>query len=476
MSRQVCTALIAASALLGCGSSGDESTGPSAAGIRLVAGADVTDTIEARPLQALVVEVRSAGKIQPGVIVRFESLPSADTTRRYEAAISVSKVAQNYFSAFTSDTTNASGRASALVQLGTVAGDARLLVTCPELGFADTARYTVRPGLAAKLVVSVRDTSVRTGGTYSIGAAVSDRAGNRRSDAVTYASRSALATVDASGKVQVGQEIGRGTIAVSAGGAVDSASFSVIPLLNLMFMYTAGGSAWIAEGLSDGSGVRQRLRTPSPAYPSPSPTSDQIAFQRIDYEGKVYILDTSGEVRELVDSTVINASYYPRFTADGQFIYFSGRDATGYAVWRVRPDGTALTRITATGFGFTTPGVSLDGSRIAYSDDNGLVLLTLATGAKKIVGAPGWFPVFSPDGRRLAYFSGYNIIVANADGTSAAPLSVPIGATDAGLSWLPDSKWLITRDFFVPVLVNASTSERMPLTAIPGYYQITAKP
>jgi hypothetical protein len=478
MSTRTLTILLLTLASIGCGGGKDTPTGPedTSTGIRIVAGANIADTVGTRPLQALVVEVREGGKSTPGVVVRFETLPATDSTRRYEVPILTSKIAQNFFSNFASDTTNASGRASALVQLGTIAGEARLLVSAPELGLSDTVSFTVRPGLAAKLVMTVRDTVVGFGRSYVIGAAVADRYNNPRSDAVTFTSASPLATVDATGKVQAGQETGRGLVVLSSGSATDTARFTVIPLVNITYMYGApSGATWIAESQLDGSSVRNRLQTSSPAYPSPSPTSQAIAFQRaFDSYDRIFVVDGAGAERDLLQGSGIVGAYYPRFSGDGTYIYFGAFDNTGYAVWRVHPDGSGLSRVVGTNFGFTSPGVSPDGSRIAYSDD-ALYVLTVATGAKVKVGETGWFPVFSPDGQRLAYFGNSGIVLANGDETSARPLGIGVQA-DAGLAWLPDSKWLITRDCCSPILVNASTGEVLPLRSIASYYQIAVRP
>jgi hypothetical protein len=67
-------------------------------------------------------------------------------------------------------------------------------------------------------------------------------------------------------------------------------------------------------------------------------------------------------------------------------------------------------------------------------------------------------------------------MVANADGTSASPLPNLNVPSDAALSWLPDSKWLITRDYGSPLLVNTTTSDRIPLPQLNSYYQIAVDP
>jgi hypothetical protein len=476
MSTRTLAVLFATLASIGCG--GDSSTGLKANGISIVAGADLADTVQASPLQALVVEVREGGRTRPGAVVQFETVPPADTTRRSELSVVTAPVGQGWFSTSTSDTTDASGRASVRVQLGTVAGEARLLMRCPELGLVDTARFTVLPGLRAKVVMTARAKELVYGGSYDIGAAAADRFGNRRSDPVTFSSGSALATVDASGKVQVGQETGQGIVVVSSGSVVDTARFTVIPRVNVAFVYGREDGWWIGEGALDGSSIGPRVPTDPPGYPSPSPTSASVAFQRpLSFNSKIFVVDSGGAERDLLQGTAFISAGYPRYDVDGTHIYFGGRDSTGFGVWRIRPDGSNLEQIATANSGISSPGVSPDGLRIAYSDYDALWVLTIATGSKVNVGSPAAFPVFSPDGQRLAYFNTEGTIaVANSDGTSVRQLNIPrIMKSDAGLDWLPDSKWLITRDWYTPILVNASTGESFALQKIGYSYQIAVK-
>ena len=111
MHRFQVAALFAITVLVACG--GGRNSEPTEAAIgelRIVAGAGVSDTVQARPLQALVVEVREGGHPRPGLIVYFQTLPTADTTRRFESTILTSNIAANSFGTLTSDTTDASGR------------------------------------------------------------------------------------------------------------------------------------------------------------------------------------------------------------------------------------------------------------------------------------------------------------------------------------------------------------------------------
>jgi len=278
MPRHLALAACIALFVVGCGGGGEGSTGPASTGLHVVAGASISDTVLARPVQALVVEVRPSSGSAEGLIVRFQSLPNADSTRQYAPAIAVSSLASSVFSLLVSDTTNSAGRASVLVQLGTVAGEARILVTCPELGLSDTAKFTVLPGQVSRVVVRTRDTTVFAGASYTIDAYASDTYGNRRSDAVSYTTGVNVASVDSTGRVTVGSAIGRGSVGVRAGNALDSARFTVLPAGTMAFFDGTGGTPTISIAKMDGSNRKRLANAVTPAYPNISPDGSLVVY------------------------------------------------------------------------------------------------------------------------------------------------------------------------------------------------------
>ncbi|MFL5620835.1 MAG: hypothetical protein ACJ79A_20835 [Gemmatimonadaceae bacterium] len=478
MRRRHVRLLFATPVLIAACGGGSDTTEPTDRGIRIVAGAGVSDTVLAKPLQALIVEVRSEAKPASGVVVRLESVPSTDSTRRFEPTVTVSKLESPYFSGFFSDTTNASGRVSVVVQLGTVAGRVRLAVSAPELGVTDTATFTVLPGTVSRVSLSPRDTTIASGGSYVIGGYATDRFGNRRDDPVTFAVGPNVRSVDATGRVTVGTAVGRGAVAVRAGAALDSARFTVAPDGTMAFLIYSG-SGMIATSRLDGSALKTLVAAASPAYPNLSPAGDLVAYQQSEADGVViYVVDRNGIKKPLVDRAVMRVAASPHFSGDGQFVYFYGNAVgdTSYAVWRVRKDGTALTRVFTPGdrFGAGTIGVAPDGSRIAYVEDYTVKLVELGTGTTVSKSRGGTFPEFSPDGTRLAYLAGNGILIARVDGTSVIGAAGGLVNNDAGLTWTADSKWLVVRGYFGPLLVNASTGEALTLH-FPSYYQFSAR-
>ena len=478
MSKHALGPLLLVAGLLACGGGAESATGPSATGIQIVAGSPVIDTVRARPLQALVVEVRVGGQPLGGLVVRFEAMPSPDTSRRFEEAISVSKIALNSFGRFVPDTTNASGRSSALVQLGTIAGEARVLVSIPELGLADTATFTVQPGNAARIVSAPKDTVLLAGSSYNVGAQVTDRYGNKRTDPVTFTRGPNSAAVDAAGRVTVGSAIGRGAVAMAAGSVTDSARFVVLPAEPVALFYNDFGAGSIATAKLDGSGLTLITSATMPAYPNMSPNGNLITYQQQENDGSViYVVDGAGAKRRLVDTSIVWPQQSPHFTGDGQFIYFSGRSpGEGPAVWRVRADGTSLTKVVdiVSNSSGGQIAVAPDGTRIAFSEYTGVTVMDLVTGAKASTNGYGSFLEFSPDSKRLAYLSS-SVVVANANGTLPRQVTDAAVTFDAGLTWLPGGGWLVVRAEYGPMIINVATGEAIRLPPA-EFYHVSARP
>jgi hypothetical protein len=476
---------VTAATLAACGGGGgDVPTTPAFSGMRIAAGESVSDTVLAKPVQALVVELLENGKPRPGLVVRFEGIPAQaaapGTPGGAAPGVLVSGVASNDFAGFVSDTTDQNGRASALVQLGMRAGTTGVQVTCPELGLSDTAQYTVLPGNASKVIAGVRDTVVRVGGSFAVGAYIIDRFGNPRSqDNVTYEASDGLGTVDGAGTVRAGQAVGRSTIFARANGIQDSTKFTVVPIAKLTAVYDGqDGLARLATLQLDGSNLKVIGQVFPPIFPAHSPTDDLIVLQRGSFGQGIELRSGSGDARVLVEQPTLAATYYPVFSPDGAFVYFSGASSGTQppgGIWRIRLDGSGLTRVASTDFGFTTPGVSPDGTRIAFSRQAGLFVQTITTGDSVNIGRPGWFPSFSPDGQRVAFIDGGGITIAKTDGTGAKTIAVGT-FSDARVSWIPDGKWLLTRRYDGPVLLNSINNDVVPLKALSRFREMTVGP
>jgi len=485
-------ALVAAIMITACG--GDGPTNPQPVptpqpGIHTVAGAGVDDTVLSQPLQALIVEVRGTdGQLARGVRVRFDARPPADSARPLERAVYVCTLSSpacgptlvpngvGNDSQFASDTTDANGRAKALVRLGTVAGPARVAVSVPELGLIDSASFTVRAGAAATVRFATRDTMLYVGATAALGPAVRDRFGNPRNDAITVTpDGSGVVDADAKGVV-TGRQAGRARILAQAGAAKDSAFVSVVPRGRLVAWAAYDGSGTMVLVDIDGSHLKRLTTNPSGngAFPVWSPISDKILFHT--GTPTVDLVDSAGAQRKTVGPS---PSWFPQFLPDESGMLYVAPGTGGTSAWRARLDGSQPVELaTLTGFqGYPYGGASFSpaGDRVAYTNSSAITIVDLTTG-RAVRDLPfGDAPRWSPAGDRVAFTTGFDggIGVVNADGTGRRTLTTT-DAYSPGVSWSPDGQWLIARRSTYPsglTLVRASDGLTIPLHLSLDLYQ-----
>ena len=424
-----------------------EPTGPP--GITIVAGAGVTDTIDARPAQALLVEVHTtAGLPARRAVVQFAGLPTAAGPNP-QTSVRVGRIDAQPTQPLAVDTTDGSGRARVVVALGAVAGLGGVEITVPELGFADTAAYTIQPGHAVDLVTEPSDTVVYQARSFTLRASVRDRYGNTRPDPVTFAADSAAASVSAAGTV-TSEELGRARVRIGDGtGHADTTWVSVIPQGTIAATSPTG----IVIVDLDGSNRRSVAGVAVAAWVDWNPAGDTLVFASTDYDSWLYVTNTTGPPRRLItDSTGLVSEYRPQYSRDGQWIYFSGGSNTRYqALWRVRPNGSNPEFIgPASGDNDGQVGPSSDGSRAAYVSNSccypnlGLFLLHVATGVADSL-APGAFtPRWSP-GDSLIGFIFRGVFVVEPDGQGLRQIT-PLGDTYYhGFDWSPAGDWMIAR-------------------------------
>jgi Tol biopolymer transport system component len=211
----------------------------------------------------------------------------------------------------------------------------------------------------------------------------------------------------------------------------------------------AGQRAWVTHG--------SRIW----ADPDPSPDGRRVVFYSlVDPEGHLYVTnaDGSGPLREVTGDSAVDR--LPRWSPDGKWIAtFSDRSGP-LQIWKIRPDGSGLTRLTDVSgnvaYGVWSPDArrmvarvlhghdwstflldpnrswaeqritpiakppdsleefaphswSPDGARLAglfNGLDKGIIVFTFATGRYERLTDFGQWPVWLPDSRRILFVSG----------------------------------------------------------------------
>jgi Tol biopolymer transport system component/predicted Ser/Thr protein kinase len=117
---------------------------------------------------------------------------------------------------------------------------------------------------------------------------------------------------------------------------------------------------------------------------------------------------TGGGATSLTDADAADSD--PAWSRDGRIVYFSSNREGTRALWRVRAAGGPAERMTGGHGPERHPSVSADGTRLVFStfvDNADLVLREIASGQEHRTGSERVerSPVFSPDGRALAFVS-----------------------------------------------------------------------
>jgi eukaryotic-like serine/threonine-protein kinase len=234
---------------------------------------------------------------------------------------------------------------------------------------------------------------------------------------------------------------------------------------------------WSPDGkwlyfLSDRSGAMNLWRAPvdpstgdvrGPIEPQTTPavamsvfsfaqSAPLMVYENRIIRGRLVRIDLhSGESRTLVDMPAARQPIGPDLSADGKWLTFYTL-GTAEEIYVVRSDGSDLRRLVSGEFRNRGPRWSPDGSTIAFQsnksgraeiwtihpDGSGLRQVTSTTGAEPIQ------PVWSPDGRSLAYsrMDGTSAIIDMTRLGSAEPQSLAANGFFAR-SWSPDGTWIL---------------------------------
>jgi hypothetical protein len=463
-----------------------DSSGPRAGhpGLTLVSGYNLTDTISAAPAGALVVEVRDAqGAIVPqGTIVRFTPVP----TPYFQSEMMVEGLASSSFTNFATGETDAAGRTGVLVQMGPVAGPARIAVSVPTLGVEDTARYTVRPGQPSAILLTPLDTAMYVGSSYTIRGGVVDRWNNVRTDPVVYTATPGV-SVSNSGAVTA-STIGRYTLTGTAGGASATIHLSVIPQGTLAALVNGSDGLHIVTVNLDGSGFRDVVRV-SDGGIGPRPrwvpgTSTIIFTDYVDGLQQLRTVNANGTVSPFFPTPPATMTHQaePSPSANAPILYFSAYDSRcadyAYCLFRSGIDGTnpeVLGDVIAPGDATWHPSASPDGSKVAFvTSGTQIKVFDYTTRTVSAWSVAGMYPSWSPDGTQIAYAEQYGgaLHLMNADGTNQRVISSGSRTyPESPAAWSPDSKWILAQDFQFGTLdiIEVATGRVLPIVNSAAY-------
>jgi hypothetical protein len=468
----------------------------------IVSGTAVTDSIQARLLQPLMVEVRTTdGAPRAGVAVSFVAMPPTDTSRRAERAIVVAPRVSALFAGQTTDTTDAQGHASVLVQLGTVAGLAAIAIRTPD-GLTDTARFTVTAGKVVKVSMAFRDTTLMATESLDRVATLRDRFENVSTTAASLTLTSLIdapLTLTASGGAKATGNFGRVRIGVQGAGKTDSAFISVVPAATIAYATVDG---WLmSTARVNGTVLRQFIEfivethsIPLSIEWDPSGAGRFLVTANLSGSSQaLFMVDTSGSYRVIEPFSYEPTIGTAHFSADGKWVYYSKGYRTRFPgritfdIHRIRPDGTGSELVyspPAGTTGYANP-IPIPGGRylIAANLNGSSARLDVTTGAAVQYGpysnpsycaASDLVAMTAQDGR---------LWVAKSDGTGlhALPPMPGTGSMTGEYSapaWSPDCAWMLAMNAndLRPVAIRMSDGAIVPITAGSRSYALAWKP
>ncbi len=263
----------------------------------------------------------------------------------------------------------------------------------------------------------------------------------------------------------------------------------------LTYVQSSTGTLWIAV-------PGQAARPLAPKLfgifdPRFSPDGREIAFAagtfgRGPYSSLEVVNVNTGVLRQLT-SSLSGMARSPAWTPDGSAIYFASSRGGTFNIWKIAAAGGTPQQITVGQGDDAELSISADGKRLAFATfraDTRIAELSLrpapAVPPLRVLSADPArnqnFAVYSPDGKRLAYFSWLKgaereqIWTSNADGSSAVPLVVnqnhnifPFWSSDGSqvffMAWPPTQR----HEVALSEVPSAGGNPRVLLPAEPGF-------
>jgi TolB protein len=209
----------------------------------------------------------------------------------------------------------------------------------------------------------------------------------------------------------------------------------------LVERYNNGALSWQVLSMSDdGTQVLQVTHLANASQGSWAPDQKRILFVgqlTTVSPSNIGMMNSDGTGITFLSTT--NCPAWP--VALGKDVMF--KDACDGGLYRVRVDGTGLTKLTDNALAFDQPSPDPQARTVAFSDANDILLLDVASGTKtNITNTPGileYWPAFSPNGKLIAFTRcavTCDIWVMNVDGTGATRLTTNAFRPH----WSPDGK------------------------------------
>jgi TolB protein len=261
---------------------------------------------------------------------------------------------------------------------------------------------------------------------------------------------------------------------------------------SIVYRNLSTSTVWISDATGSNARAVTQPDSVSRAHRSPALSHDGRRVALLQWTagpyGELAVADLAdGRIRTLTHDGALVSS--PAWSPGDRFLYFASSRGGAVNIWKIPSAGGNPEQITAGQGDDGDLALSADGSRMVFStyrQNINIALMDLAAGASDT--KPTWLtsdaargemaPAFSPDGKRIAYFSNRKgaeregIWVMNADGSDAVPLVVD-DYQNTFPRWYRDGQALIFRSSRALLGASGDLIRRVALSGGPPQVVMT---